>query len=600
MSAVPGSSRPVAAYAAEHVRAAEAPLLAAGVPLMRRAAAALAETVRAELPPGTGVLVIAGRGNNGGDGLFAAAELARAGIAVTVALAQPIEPTDDAAHRPMSVAEPGPGQGLAAARREGAVIVPLWYTGETLPGTLDPADQADPAAPDGAGSPRWSALDEAAAGAAVWIDALTGLGLRPPLRGRLGDLLEHLLALRRRHRPIVVAADLPSGMAADSGALTGPVLPADVTVTFGCAKPALLLPPACHAAGRIEVVDLGLTEELSALPVAVRRLDGARLGAEWPAPGPGDHKYTRGVVGVIAGSATYPGAAVLCTGAAIRAGAGMVRYLGSASAAVLAARPEAVTAPGRVQSWVIGPGLPGLGNESGDLGDPGNPADPDMAAALRAATEAIAAGAALVLDAGGLDLLTPGEASAEGETARRTRIGGRILHDRVLLTPHAGELARLLTRFGVEAGREQIEADPAHWAARAAEATGATVLLKGAVTLVAAPAAPAPGAGGAASTIPLYSQADGTPWLATAGSGDVLAGILGTALAQLPPGSAAAATARASAMAAAIHGRAGVLAGARHDGGPIAAADIVGAVPCAIGAVLRLARGESSGGVLAD
>src|SRR5699024_1094904 len=129
----------------------------------------------------------------------------------------------------------------------------------------------------------------------------------------------------------------------------------DVTVTFGCAKPALLLPPACRAAGRVEVIDLRLTEELAALPAAVRRLDAARLGAEWPAPGADDHKYTRGVVGVLAGSARYPGAAVLCTGAAIRAGAGMVRYLGSATGAVLAARPEAVTAPGRVQAWVVGP-----------------------------------------------------------------------------------------------------------------------------------------------------------------------------------------------------------------------------------------------------
>src|SRR5699024_971145 len=122
---------------------------------------------------------------------------------------------------------------------------------------------------------------------------------------------------------------------------------------------------------------------------------------------------------------------------------------------------------------------------------------PDMAAALRAATEAIAAGVPLVLDAGGLDLLTPGEGrgdgggdrpvTAEDEAARRTRIGGRILHERVVLTPHAGELARLLTRFGIEATREQVEADPARHARRAAAATGATVLLKGAVTLVAAP-----------------------------------------------------------------------------------------------------------------
>src|SRR5699024_7381519 len=247
---------------------------------------------RAELSAVAGrgrVLVLAGRGNNAGDGLFAAAELARAGVAVTVALTRPIEPVDDGARPPADGTEPGPAAGLAEAEQAGATVLPLWYSGDTIPpgGDLE--------------ARRWAALDEAAAAADLWIDALTGLGLTPPLRGRLGDLLEHLLTLRRRHRPTVVAADLPSGMAADTGALAGPVLPADVTVTFGCAKPALLLPPACRAAGRVEVIDLGLTEELAALPAAVRRLDAARLGAEWPAPGPDDHKYTRGVVGVLAG-----------------------------------------------------------------------------------------------------------------------------------------------------------------------------------------------------------------------------------------------------------------------------------------------------------
>src|SRR5699024_5874719 len=130
------------------------------------------------------------------------------------------------------------------------------------------------------------------------------------------------------------------------------------------------------------------------------------------------------------------------------------------------------------------------------------------------------AGVPLVLDAGGLDLLT-------ADTGR-ARVGGRILHDRVVLTPHAGELERLLRRFADDVTREQIEADPAHWARRGAALTGATVLLKGAVTLI-APIEPGP----------LYSQADGTPWLATAGSGDVLAGILGVTVAQAPLGASA-------------------------------------------------------------
>jgi NAD(P)H-hydrate repair Nnr-like enzyme with NAD(P)H-hydrate dehydratase domain len=134
---------------------------------------------------------------------------------------------------------------------------------------------------------------------------------------------------------------------------------------------------------------------------------------------------------------------------------------------------------------------------------------------------------------------------------------------RAVLTPHAGELAALLAGHGEDVERADIETDPGRWAARAAELTGACVLLKGATTVVVAP-------GGET-----YSQADGTGWMATAGAGDVLAGILGALLAGLPE----VPVAKVAALAALVHGRAGRTA---SNGAPITAGDIVTALPAAL------------------
>lgn len=507
------------AFRVEEIHAAEAPLLERGEPLMRRAAAALADHVRDLLPPQGSVLVVAGRGNNGGDGLHAAADLAQQGIAVTVLLAAAIPADRD-----------GPAHGLRRAETCGARIVS--------------ADPSHPSAGEG-GQDRWQLVDQAAAGADIWVDALTGIGLRPPAGGAVGAVLERLAQLRTRSPAIVVAVDIPSGLAADTGAIIPPVLPADHTVTFGCYKPALLLPPACQEAGQLQLVELGL--ELDHRPVATDRVSEGDLAQWWARPTVTDHKYTRGVVGVIAGSPTFPGAGVLCTGAAIRTGAGLVRYLGSAPDPVVAAYPEAVPAAGRVQAWVIGPGL--------DL--------PQSEPTADSAGSAMASGIPIVLDAGGLELLAP--------THDGARIGGAPVHETVVLTPHAGELERLLARFGTCTSRAAIEADPAHWARHAAALTGATTVLKGHVTVIADPA------GG------LTSQAEASPWMATAGSGDVLAGILATVLAQHQLQQLAPTIRHAAAMACLVHGRAGHLA---SGGGPIAAGDIITAVPRALAAIL--------------
>ncbi|MFD6176940.1 MULTISPECIES: bifunctional ADP-dependent NAD(P)H-hydrate dehydratase/NAD(P)H-hydrate epimerase [unclassified Isoptericola] len=518
----------ISAWPAAAVRAAEEPLLAAGVPLMERASFALAtqvvQDVAARRGPvrGARVVLLVGAGNNGGDALHAGAVLARRGLAVTAVL----------------VAERFHAGGHAALERAGGRVVELF---------------ADPG--------RLGAMADEAARADVVLDGLVGIGASGPLRGLAADVVGALVAVAGSGpgRPWVVAVDVPSGVGVGDGAVTGPVLAADRTVTFGAAKPGLLLPPGAALAGEVSVVDLGLS--LPGEP-AVRRLEPGDVARSWPVPGPADHKYTRGVVGVVAGTATYPGAAVLATSAAVRAGAGMVRYRGSGpvSGRVLTARPEVVTAPGRVQAWVVGPGVPGgpeAAHEGEDTGqDDGQHERGRAGLAAAAGRLAGTAGGPVpaVVDAGGLGLLDD------------------VAPPWFVLTPHAGELTSLLRSRGEDVRRADVEAEPLRWARRAHELTGATVLLKGGVTVVV-------GHGVA------YAQADGPAWLATAGAGDVLAGVLGAMLAARSAEvvERPALAAEVAAAAALVHGRAAHRA---NPGGPVAALDVADAVPAEIAALL--------------
>jgi ADP-dependent NAD(P)H-hydrate dehydratase / NAD(P)H-hydrate epimerase len=484
----------LSSWTSEQVRAAEQPLLAAGEPLMARAAFALSVHVAAALRAlrgrvgGARVVILVGPGNNGGDALYAGALLARRGVEVRAALAA------DRVH----------AGGLAALLRAGGRVV----------------------GPDGLG------------GADLVLDGLLGIGADGSgLRGRAAELVANLDGLDGS--VFVVAVDVPSGIGVDDGTLSGPVLDADLTVTFGALKPGLLLPPAARSAGRIAVVDLGLN-----LPDApsVVRLTAADAAALWPVPPPDAHKYTRGVVGVVAGSRAYPGAAVLATSAAVLAGAGMVRYLGDVGDAVVAAHPEVVVGNGRVQAWVFGPGV--------------SPDDAGQRRRIEYAFEhVVQRGEAAVVDAGALELLPE-------------HVGPHAV-----LTPHAGELARLLSDRGESVDRAGVEAEPLRWARRAHEVTGATVLLKGPVTVVV-------GAQGAT-----YAQADAPAWLSTAGAGDVLAGLLGVLLAahvdalHEDPTLAAA----LAATAALVHGRAAHRA---NPGGPVSARAVAEALPATIAALL--------------
>jgi NAD(P)H-hydrate repair Nnr-like enzyme with NAD(P)H-hydrate dehydratase domain len=261
------------------------------------------------------------------------------------------------------------------------------------------------------------------------------------------------------------------------------------------------------------------------------------------APGADDDKYSRGVLGVRTGSEAYPGAAVLGVEAAVRTGLGMLRYLGPAAPTrlVLQRRPEVVTAPGRVQAWLLGSGMDASART------------PEETAALRAALEE---DVPRVLDAGALDLVV----EARSDT---------------IVTPHAGELATLWQRVGVSVERSEIAADPVLWAARTAERFGVTVLLKGSRTIVAT-----------TDTPPLRVTASSS-WAATAGSGDVLGGILGALLAttaQRENPRPAELLSTIAATAAFVHQTA---ASKASNGGPIAALDIADAVPLVIADLLK-------------
>ncbi len=470
------------------------------------------ETAGTHMSPGwisgAPVLLLVGGGHNGADTLLAGGLLSHSGCAVTAVLAT---------EHPHPVA-------LEEARSHGVTVYGAGYRSD---GAED-WDSAEAVA----------AVEAFLARGGLVLDGLTGIGATGPLRPDAVALIAPLVAAGAPgRRPLrVIAVDLPSGTGVDDGTIDGPVLAADCTVTFTCLKGCLCLPPARHLCGAVEVVPLGLPSPTSR-PIARRPVDGALgdyLTRVVPEPGANDHKYTRGVVGLWAGSETYPGAAVLAASGAVLAGAGMVRLTAPRRVEdlVLATRPEVVPAAGRSQALVLGPGVdpadtvradelrevlrptlaPARDSGGGRVADGARTGEE----ASDGATGAVPAGAPAVVDAGALSILT--ELLDEG--LRCT--------PRHVLTPHAGEAAALLTALADSGtpeetarqwNRERVEAHPAHAVREICRLSGATVLLKGATTLIAAP------------HHPLVSVDSGPGWMATAGSGDVLAGVLGAVLA---------------------------------------------------------------------
>jgi ADP-dependent NAD(P)H-hydrate dehydratase / NAD(P)H-hydrate epimerase len=516
------------AYQVDAVRAAERALmdrLPDGT-LMGRAAAGLASVCGSLLARhpghvcGTRVAVLVGSGDNGGDALYAGALLAFRGAAVTAITAGP-------------KAHPGGTAGLRAA-------------GGRVTGDLD-------------------AAGDVIGRADLIIDGLLGIGGRGGLREPFAGLARQAEDARNRGAT-VVAVDLPSGIDADTGAVDGPAVRADVTVTFGTIKPGLLIDPGAGHAGTVELIDIGLGPYLTGEPAALAPQHDD-IDALLPRPGPESDKYRRGVVGLLAGSDRFGGAVVLATGGAIRGGAGMVRVVTAAGAApaVRQAWPEAVLtvhpedgettdrsdenagwdligSVGRVQAWVAGPGM---GTDSG--------AAERLAAILETDLP-------VLVDADGLTILSQHQELLPRQAP-------------TLITPHAGELGRLL---GVEAS--SIEARRLEHARRAAAELGVTVLLKGSTTVV------ADRRGGA-----VFVNPTGTPWLATAGSGDVLSGLAGSLLAQgLTPAEAGITAAYLHGLAARVAAAGGPAKPTGPEGtpepgeAPIAAFDVIGSLPAAI------------------
>lgn len=493
-------------WSVAQIRAAEEALIdrVGGNVVMQRAAYGLAVHCGQILGRryGARVVLLVGAGNNGGDALYAGALLAGRGASVHAVL-------------------------FAPERVHVGGVLALVDAG----GTTGIPDGARPL------------LD----GADLVVDGIVGIGGRGALRSPADDLLRDLGAP-------VVAVDVPSGVDADTGRVAGAAVAATATVTFGGLKAGLVVGAGADRSGAVHEVDIGLRPHLG--EPAARILQDADVAALLPVPGPGDDKYSRGVVGVASGSSSYEGAAVLSVGGALRAKAGLVRYAGYAVAGVRARWPEAVVtegrpgAAGRVQAWVVGPGL-GTDEQASGL-----------------VREVLAADVPVLVDADGLTVLAGELGLLRGRRAP------------TLLTPHDREFERL---FG-PVGHDRLGA-----ARRAAADSGAVVLLKGQATIVAGP-------DGRALVNPT-----GSGWLATAGTGDVLSGVAGALLAAgLDPLDAAGAAAYLHGLAGGLAAGAGYPAGlpairarmaellvirARmtvvERGAPIVASDVIEALPAA-------------------
>ncbi len=535
--------------------------------LMQRAAAGLAATCARLLDHvyGARVVVLAGSGDNGGDALYAGARLAARGAHVTaIAVGSRLHAAAAAELRRRGgsvvaattdvdeASDPGTGDPIRAGTAPGDSRVEAadpgasqdaqagTASGDSRVEAADPGASQDAQAGTAPGDVRVETQARSAIAAAeLVIDGLTGIGGHGGLREPAATLAR-LTETARCDGALVVAVDLPSGIDADTGAVTGAAVRADVTVTFGTLKPGLLIDPGAERAGPTELIDIGLSPYLP--EPAVISLQAEDVAAMLPHPSAESDKYRRGVLGLVAGSEQYTGAAVLSAGGAIKGGAGMVRLVSAAPAvsvvrqhwpeAVLTTydpdRPgQAIEAAGRVQAWAIGPGI-GTGDTAHEL----------LATVL-------ASDVPVLIDADGLTVLA----------ANRELLPRR---GPTLITPHAGELARLL-----KADRADIEAQRLHYATAAAAELGITVLLKGSTTVIAQP-----GEG-----LPVWVNSTGSSFLATAGSGDVLSGLAGSLLAQ------GLAAPEAAAVAAYLHGLAGRLA-ARD--APIGASDLITAISAAI------------------
>lgn len=493
-----------------------------GPVLMERAGAGAAQVLRATWPKAGGpVVVCCGKGNNGGDGFVIARHLRRARYGVDVWLLG----------RPEDV------------RGDAAEMLRSW-SGTVV--TVESPGQVEP-------------LRRRLAQAGVVVDALLGTGLNAPVEGTFAAVIE---AINAAGRP-VLAVDIPSGLSADTGQPLGSAVRADVTATFAFPKLGQVVHPGVGLCGRLEVVDIGIPPDaVATVRPLLRLLEAREVGRLLPRRAPDAHKGTFGHVLIVAGSRGKTGAALLAAGAAARAGAGLTTLAAAGSLLVvlegrvrevmsepLPEEPEGAPAVGdgvAVDRLLAGRAAvvcgPGLGQTAG----------------ARALVHRIVrqARAPLVLDADGLNAIA-------GTTLLRERPGPTVV------TPHPGEMARLLGRPTAE-----VQADRIATARRFATAHGVVTVLKGARTVIAAP-------DGAAAISPT-----GNPGMGSGGMGDVLAGIVGGLLAQgLDPMAA-------SCLAVFAHGAAADGVAARRGEVGLLAGDLLDELPPTIA---RLQAEGSSG-----
>ncbi len=483
-----------------------------GIPaatLMDRAGRAVADAAVVLAGQDGRVVVVCGAGNNGGDGFVAARVLHKSGRGVlVVALGKPDRGTPEA----ISMWKAAEDAGVPVSGIQALRDFPV------RPGDLV-------------------------------VDAIFGTGLERPAEGNFAAAIE-IIATMREQGAKVLAVDLPSGLSTDTGRAIGPAVRADATVTFGFSKIGLELQPGADLAGDVTVVDIGIPPGAAErIPASAEVLDEAGARALVPPRDREAHKGDAGRLLIVAGMAGRTGAANLALTGALRGGVGLVTLASRTDVIgpALSGRPEAMSTPlpgtGALARSDI-PALQGAASSANAMViGPGIPRGPETAPAIRGLLDRYPL--PTVLDADAINALAdhPGLVAVMGRDAP------------IVLTPHPGEMARL-----VGGTIEDVQADRVAIARRKAQEWGAVVVLKGARTVVADPDGPA-------AIIPT-----GNPGMATGGTGDVLAGLLGALLAGgLRPREAAR-------VAAWVHGRAGDIAAARFGERGMVAGDLAEAI----------------------
>ncbi len=491
-----------------------------GVLLMENAGLRIVEALRRRRPclDDERVVVVAGKGNNGGDGLVVARHLHHLGVRVEVLLIGGGEgPRGDA------------GLNLALARRTGVPVV----------GARTDAE--------------WRKARRSLSRADVVVDAVFGTGLAKPAEG----LYAAAIADINRAPGFVVAVDLPSGLSADAAKPIGPAVEADLTVALAAPKIAHIFPPASGLCGEVVIAGIGIPRELLDDPALKLEL------IEWPAVAaafrkrrPDTHKGTYGHLLIIAGSRGKTGAAVLAGRAALRMGAGLVTVATPASAlpAVARSMPELMTEPlpetpaGTISAKAAGAVRALLAGKDALVIGPGLSTNPETAAFVLGLLPK--ARIPMVIDADGLNIL-----ASRIETLDALRAPA-------VLTPHPGEFGRLLGLGTAEVLERKLELAPAFASKRRV-----FLVLKGFRTIIAAPDGR------------VLVNPTGNPGMATAGSGDVLSGLIASEIMQSGD------VLRGTAAAVFAHGASGDLAAEKLSQKALTAGDLVRFLPAALKAL---------------